>query len=261
MDELLHTFGRDHRLICDMFFRWMEQKSNCFAFQSCLPSLDMPHWCQRCNRQCQEPGWHWACELLPHLRMCHLGLLYTRQRSASSVWTVVLCCRNTVQSTEQDTSNVLINYRQLGRLIMPSDDVVKIVTFAELQLRCLSPLNCATLQCTSRKLQASVLQQFGDKPLFDIENHFSETQSGIDNHYFDMLRVIVDILLGLQQHYIICLHNIGLKNHVYVKKSNKIYIVYGTVSKNMFILFVNMFHFWFCRVWLTTHPSLIIILL
>ena len=74
---------------------------------------------------------------------------------------------------------------------MPSDDVVKIVRFAELQLRCLSPLNHATLQCTSRKLQALVLQQFGDKALFAIESHFSETQSGIDNHYFDLLRVIV----------------------------------------------------------------------
>ena len=108
-------------------------------------------------------------------------------------------CRSVLSkhSTEcgRDTSNVLFNYRQLGGLIMPSDDV-KIVTFAELQLRCLSPLNRATLQCTSRKLQASVLQQFGDKLLFDIENHFSETQSGIDNHYFDLLRVIVDIFGG-----------------------------------------------------------------
>ena len=97
----------------------------------------------------------------------------------------------------RDTSSVLFNYRQLGGLAMPSDDVVQIVRFAELLPRCLSPLNRATLQCTSRKLQASVLQQFGDKPLFAIESHFSETQSGIDNHYFDLLRVIVDIVWGV----------------------------------------------------------------
>ena len=122
----------------------------------------------------------------------------------------------------RDTSNVLFNYRQLGGLTMPSDDVVKIVRFAELQLRCLSPLNRATLQCTSRKLQASVLQQFGDKPLFAIESHFSETQSGIDNHYFDLLRVIVDILGGeggLRLHHIIRLHNIGLKISCIRKKN------------------------------------------
>ena len=106
------------------------------------------------------------------------------------------CVVQTQCRVRTDTSNVLFNYRQLGGLTMPSDDVVKIVRFAELQLRCLSPLNRATLQCTSRKLQASVLQQFGDKPLFAIESHFSETQSGIDNHYFDLLRVIVDIFGG-----------------------------------------------------------------
>ena len=51
------------------------------------------------------------------------------------------------------------------------------------------------------------------------------------------------------------------KNIMYTLKIDNIYIIYGTVSKNMFISFVNRFHFWFCKVWLTSHPSLIIILL
>ena len=228
---------------------------------------------------------------LPHLRMCHLGLLYARQRCIKCV-----DCRSVlskhIAECGRHTCNALFNYRQVGGLIMQLDDVVKIVTFAELHsatchpwivlhftalliLQCLSSwhrmsvietmvsLNKQTNKQNraSKKLQSSFFQHFGDKLLFDIENHFSETQSWIGNHYFDLFRVIVDIFGVLQQHYIICLHNIGLKNHVYVKKINIIYLSYRVVSKYMFISFVNMLHFWFCRVWLTTHPSLIIILL
>ena len=126
-----------------------------------------------------------------------------------------------------DRADVLFQHRQYGGLIMPSDGVIKILKVAESHIRGMSELNRATSQCTSKKLQARVLHQLGNQPLFDIDIHFRETQVGIDNHFFDLLRIVVHIYYELRQHHIVRLHNMGQKNKAVRHKLTKTILFMG----------------------------------
>ena len=57
-----------------------------------------------------------------------------------------------------------------------------------------------------------LLAHLSNLSLFNIDDHFIETQMSIDNHYLDLLRVIVDIFLELQQHHIVRLYNSGQRS-------------------------------------------------
>ncbi|KAK6167117.1 hypothetical protein SNE40_021217 [Patella caerulea] len=122
-------------------------------------------------------------------------------------------CRSVIvnPATTYNNTHFLITIKDNGGLLKPSDGLVKIITIAEKLLRYMSPKNTPSHSCTMLKLQAAVLEEVGGVDLLKLKSHIDDTHLGIDNHYYDLIRLVVGIFFKLRQHHIVRLHNIKLK--------------------------------------------------
>lgn len=150
---------------------------------------------------------------------------------------VVRKCRKQIKCTEcqnvliakvtdpqNDNTHILLKTRNRGGLITPSHGVMKIINAAEKHLRTMSAMS---IKCSSHQLQAKVLSDVGHLPLFPIVHHFIDTQVGIENHFFTLLRTVVSIFFQLRQHHIVRLHNMQQRRKVIRQKLTKSIIFMG----------------------------------
>ena len=106
-------------------------------------------------------------------------------------------------------NQVLFQMRYEGGLC--AEGVIKIIKSSEKNLRLFTEVSKTSVKLTSLTLQGKVLSDVGHKDLFGLSSHFSETQSGLSNHFTDIIRSVVDIFFTIRQHHIVRLQNMRTK--------------------------------------------------
>ena len=54
-----------------------------------------------------------------------------------------------------------------------------------------------------------VLGAIGTDDVIELGTHIQDTQHGVDNHHYDLLRLLLTVYLTLRQHHIAKLHNLA----------------------------------------------------
>jgi hypothetical protein len=125
-------------------------------------------------------------------------------------------CRELLVSTEQSKiykeSFILLETKQCGGLITPSDFCITTILLAEKHLRNMGNIH-NIMHCISQlKLQRNVIKEIcNTNKLFNAERHMIETQSGIENHIYSVIREMVSVFLKIRHHHIVKSHNIKEK--------------------------------------------------
>ena len=137
------------------------------------------------------------------------------------------CCLVLTDNETVGSKFVLINARNEGGLIFPSKGVISIITSAEEHIRENSCINRPSRQLTNTLLGFKVLSEIGNRNLFNFEDHIQETRVGIDNHFFCIVRTLVDIYFTVRQHHIVNLYNLQNKKKVLRHKLTKAILFLG----------------------------------
>ena len=109
----------------------------------------------------------------------------------------------------------LLQLKNNGGLVIPSAGCVKVIRIAEKTVRQSLNLHRATNKITSEHLVSHVLAVIGAQDIFELGEHINDTQDGVDNHHYKLLRVLLSSFLTLRQYHIAKLHTLRLqKNNV-----------------------------------------------
>lgn len=101
--------------------------------------------------------------------------------------------REHIQDTNRVTHRLIIQ-KDRGGLVYPTDFVIKVITNAEAVLRQTEVRNV-----TVERLQVEVLKLVGGPPDSFVQ-HALDTQDGISNHYFAILRKILSRYHHIRQY-------------------------------------------------------------
>ena len=112
--------------------------------------------------------------------------------------TCEVCHPALVADNSFNGSFTLTNRRNEGGLKLLSAGVIAVLRSAEMNIRAMSKIDVANRKLSSLKLQSVVLEELGSKNLFDLQGHFLATGVGIENHYFDLVRKLVDIFFTVR---------------------------------------------------------------
>jgi len=125
-----------------------------------------------------------------------------------------VCRAALVTSHQPDFSGAyhLLTLKNNGGLFVPSEGVVKVLMVAEKRVRLLSSVCRASNNVTSLQVITAVCDAVGSNDVFDLGDHITDTQHGIDNHHYKTMRVLVEIYVDLRLHHIAKLHTIRLHN-------------------------------------------------
>lgn len=130
-----------------------------------------------------------------------------------------------VQSDRYRDSLTLLTVKNCGKLVFPSDGVISILMSTERHLRQTTGLKLSTA-CSQLHLERCVLTDVGPAAL-GLEHHAKETSHGVDNHYFDVVRLLVRTYTNLRFHHIVRLHNTELQGKRLRQKYNKLVLFKG----------------------------------
>ena len=137
-------------------------------------------------------------------------------------------CASIITTDKQSwTKGGLIVLKDNGGLIYPSDGLVKIVTVAEKTLRTIVNVHNATKTPTEHwghYLEMAVLSECTKlEQIFPLATqHFLDTASGCDNHFFCLVRLICTSFLNLRQHHITHITNLNRHKDVVRQSNNKV---------------------------------------
>jgi hypothetical protein len=105
----------------------------------------------------------------------------------------------------------LLELKNKGGLSIPSEGVLKVCHTAEKAIRYYSNISHASNNITTDVLNNHVLLNIGATDVFNLGTHIVDTQNGIDNHHFTLLRLVLSKYLTLRQHHIAKLHTLKLQ--------------------------------------------------
>ncbi|XP_017291504.1 uncharacterized protein LOC108247691 [Kryptolebias marmoratus] len=105
----------------------------------------------------------------------------------------------------------LLELKNEGGLVTPSQGVVYILTAAEKGIRLFMSTASAKNICSVHKVTMYVKNECGDIDPLCLGEHITESQYGIDNHYFDIIKVLVACYYTIRQKHIARLHSSHLK--------------------------------------------------
>jgi len=74
-------------------------------------------------------------------------------------------------------------------------------------------IHCATNSITIQQLMACVINAFGTADLFELGQYVNDTEDGIDDHHYQLLRLLLIVYLTLCQYHIAKLHTLRLQLH------------------------------------------------
>ena len=123
-------------------------------------------------------------------------------------------CVNALLATADGTSHTdsLLEIKNHGGLVKPSAGVVTVVKHAEKVLREHVNFHKVTkLDIWGQALESTVLQQLPNDIFPDMNDHFRDSQYGIDSHYSDLVRNICRTFLKLRRFHVINVTNQQLK--------------------------------------------------
>lgn len=113
------------------------------------------------------------------------------------------------------TSNILEHYSPMyqllelknkGGLLVPSHGLVNLLLATEKLMRRMMNVTSARSLCSKREVLYAMKSEYGGSDPLCLGDHIMETQHGIDNHFFDLLNLLVDIYYTLRQRHIARLH-------------------------------------------------------
>lgn len=120
----------------------------------------------------------------------------------------------------------LLSLRNQGGLVIPSQGTVTVVMGAERALR--RRMNVLTARpCPKQEVLTIVKTEYGLCDPFALGSHIRDTQHGVDNHYFDLLDVVVTIYYSLRQRHIARLHTQRAKGRTVRQKYTKLILFKG----------------------------------
>ena len=112
-----------------------------------------------------------------------------------------------------DSSFHLLQLKNNGGLVIPSSGTVKVVMLTERILRQTINLHKTSNFVQLKKIEQRVVSAIGTQDVFNLASHIPETQNGIDNHHFILVRLISSTFCILRQHHITRLHSLKLQQH------------------------------------------------
>ena len=138
-------------------------------------------------------------------------------------------CRACLVCSESPANKDIYKFlymKNAGGLVLPSEGVVRIVQCTERIIREKTLLSKSHGKGALIQLQSQVLGLVGPDAL-DMEEHARQTGVGIDNHYFDIIRLIVSIFYNVRCHHAVRLHNAILHSEKIRNKYNKLVLFKG----------------------------------
>lgn len=120
----------------------------------------------------------------------------------------------------------MLNIKNLGRLHVPSDGVVAVLLKAEQHLRDLSDLSRVNTRVSVVRLQYLVLRDI-DLDVLYLNTHAMNTASGIENHLYDLVRLLVKIYFNVRYYHVARLHSQRLQAKSLRQKFNKLVLFKG----------------------------------
>ncbi|KAM4040012.1 DNA transposase THAP9 isoform 2-T2 [Anomaloglossus baeobatrachus] len=85
---------------------------------------------------------------------------------------------------------------------VPSDGAVRSVQIAEKQLHQVLKYGSSERRLSALVLERHVLSILGPTDIFDLQEHIPQTELGIDNHHFQLLRLMASLYYALMEPYI-----------------------------------------------------------
>jgi hypothetical protein len=105
----------------------------------------------------------------------------------------------------------LLTLRNNGGLIVPSPGVVKTCETAEKVIRQMVPANKADNTVSTAAIISKVLGKIGSQDVFSLGQHILDTQDGIDNHHYSLLRKVISRYVTIRQYHIAKLHTLRMQ--------------------------------------------------
>ena len=105
----------------------------------------------------------------------------------------------------------LLRIKNNGGLVVPSEDVVKVVNVCEKLIR----INSFSTKLQNVNYEAvfvsNVISNIPSNVFAHLEEHYIETSVGLDNHYYHLLKIICKEFVKLRRNHIVKIHNSSLK--------------------------------------------------
>lgn len=142
-------------------------------------------------------------------------------------------CRTAlIRSAEEDPHQPdelyqLIKLKNEGGLVTPSRGVVSILTTTEKGMRGLMDVSSAVDICSKEQVLMHVKRQCGGSDPLNLGSHISESQEGIDNHFFDLLKLLVISYYNIRQHHVARLHGSACREQPIRQKLTKLILFKG----------------------------------
>ncbi|XP_004913093.2 DNA transposase THAP9 isoform X2 [Xenopus tropicalis] len=107
-------------------------------------------------------------------------------------------------SMPQDFRNAyhLLQIKDSRSYFVPSNGTIKVIFLAEKSLNFMLKDGSFRHKHACHFLEYSVLSLLGSADVFELKEHASQTAGGIDNHYFDLLRLITWLYYTFRQLYV-----------------------------------------------------------
>lgn len=121
------------------------------------------------------------------------------------------CLVTTSLPSSLSSSYCLLTLKNNGGLVVPSAGVVHICNTAEKIIRQMIGINKANNTVTTQSMICRVLASLGPGDILNMGEHMIDTQDGIDNHHFRLIRRVIAGYLTIRQHHIAKLHSLQLQ--------------------------------------------------
>ena len=116
-----------------------------------------------------------------------------------------------------DESYHLLALKNNGGLVIPSEGTVKVLRAAERVIR-----HASARQAPKKSTVTYIVrEEIGTEDIFQLGEHIEETQFGIDNHFSNLLSLVVSVFLKIRLHHIAKLTSLEIQKGSMRKKARQ----------------------------------------
>lgn len=152
------------------------------------------------------------------------------RKAANSIGCAV-CLESLTQdppSLKHNSLFTLLNVKNRGRLVIPSDDVIDLLIVTETILRTNTTKDKAKRSYNKLLVESEVLAKISYSGVFaTLHSHMFSTAVGLDNHLYDLIRTLVSTYYNLCMSEIVRRHNILLQGNKIRSKCTKLILFKG----------------------------------
>ena len=121
----------------------------------------------------------------------------------------------------------LLELKDNGGLVIPSQGIVDMLLSAKKAIRREMNIHSAKQIPPQSKIVCIVKAEFGAADPLKLGQHIIESQDGIDNHYLDILEMMVKTFYNIRQNHVAKLHSSRLKDFSVRQKLTKLVLFKG----------------------------------